>query len=144
MKQSICTLLGVLGGAVASAFGGFDGALVTLVLFMGADYLSGLVVAGVFHNSGKSRDGALDSRAGFKGLFRKGMVLVLVLAAARLDLLLGADFLRDAVCIGFTANELISIVENAGLMGLPIPAVLTRAIDILQTKAEGTGMASEE
>ena len=61
---------------------------------------------------------------------------MLVLVATRVDMVLGVDFVRDAVCIGFTANELISILENAGLMGIPIPKVLTKAIDVLQSKAE--------
>ncbi len=64
------------------------------------------------------------------------MTLLFVLIAYRLDLALGVEYIRDAVIIGFMANELISIVENAGLMGLPLPAVITRAIDVLTKKAE--------
>ena len=136
MKNTICMVLGMAGALIANAFGGWDASLVTLVIFMAVDYVTGLIVAGVFHRSGKTESGALESRAGFKGLCRKGGVLLLVLVATRLDLILGVDFVRDAVCIGFTANELISIVENAGLMGVPIPKVLTRAIDVLQEKAD--------
>lgn len=136
MKNTICMVLGMLGAMIANAFGGWDAAMVTLVIFMAVDYITGLIVAGVFHRSGKSESGALESRAGFKGLCRKGGVLLLVLVATRLDLILGSDFIRDAVCIGFTANELISIVENAGLMGIPIPNVLNNAIDVLRKKAD--------
>jgi toxin secretion/phage lysis holin len=63
------------------------------------------------------------------------MTLLFVLIAFRLDLAIGTNYIRDAVIIGFMANELISIVENAGLMGLPLPAVLTKAIDVLKKKA---------
>lgn len=136
MKNTICMVLGMAGALIANAFGGWDAALVTLVIFMAVDYVTGLIVAGVFRRSKKTESGALESRAGFKGLCRKGGVLLLVLVATRLDLILGVDFVRDAVCIGFTANELISIVENAGLMGVPIPKVLTKAIDVLQEKAD--------
>lgn len=136
MRQTLCMLAGIVGSVISNAFGGWDTAMATLVIFMAVDYLTGLVVAGVFHRSGKSESGSLDSRAGFKGLCRKGGVLLLVLVATRVDLVLGVDFVRDAVCIGFTANELISILENAGLMGIPIPKVLTKAIDVLQSKAE--------
>ena len=136
MKNTICMVLGMAGALIANAFGGWDASLVTLVIFMAVDYVTGLIVAGVFRRSKKTESGALESRAGFKGLCRKGGVLLLVLVATRLDLILGVDFVRDAVCIGFTANELISIVENAGLMGIPIPKVLTRAIDVLQEKAD--------
>ena len=136
MKQTICTVAGLIGSAIASAFGGWDAAMKTLIIFMAVDYITGLIVAGVFHRSGKSESGALESRAGFKGLCRKGGVILLVLVSTQLDLILGVDFVRDAVCIGFTANELISILENAGLMGIPIPKVLTKAIDVLQNKAD--------
>ncbi len=137
MKEWICTAVGAIGGAVAALFGGWDGSLGTLVLFMAIDYLTGLVVAGVFHQSGKSEGGALESHAGWKGLARKAMTLLFVLIAHRLDLALGKTYIRDAVIIGFMANELISIVENAGLMGLPLPEVIARAIDALREKGHG-------
>ena len=112
-------------------------ALQTLVLFMAIDYITGLVVAGVFKKSKKTDTGALQSGAGFKGLCRKGMTLFIVLIATRLDLVVGSNFIRNAVVIGYIANEAISIVENAGLMGLPVGKVVTNAIDILQKREEG-------
>lgn len=140
MKSGICTGIGIVGSFIASLFGGWDAGLTTLLLFMGIDYASGLIVAGIFHNSNKTESGTLESRAGWKGLCRKGMTLLFVLIAHRLDLAIGVDYIRNAVIIGFIANELISIVENAGLMGLPLPAVITKAIDILTDKA---GMENE-
>ena len=134
MKEGLCTMVGIIGSFIASLFGGFDAALATLILFMGIDYVSGLIVAGVFHKSNKSETGALESRAGWKGLCRKGMTLIVVLIAVRLDLIIGTTYVRDAVCLAFIANETISIIENAGLMGVPIPAVLTKAIDVLKNK----------
>lgn len=103
---------------------------------MAVDYVTGLIVAGVFHASPKSRTGALESRAGWKGLIRKGETLLIVLVACRLDAVMATSFVRDAVVIGFICNETISIVENAGLMGLPIPAALTKAVDILKQRSE--------
>ena len=138
MKTGVCIGIGVVGGAIAALLGGWDEALITLVIFMAIDYLSGLIVAGVFHTSKKSEGGALESRAGFKGLCRKVIVLLFVLIATRLDLVMGTTYIRDAVIIGFIANELISIVENAGLMGIPLPAVITKAIDVLTAKADET------
>lgn len=140
MKEGICTGIGVVGSAIAAAFGGWDEALVTLIIFMVIDYLSGLIVAGVFHNSKKTETGTLESRAGWKGLCRKCVTLLFVLIAYRLDLAIGVDYIRNAVIIGFMANELISIVENAGLMGIPLPTVIQSAIDIL-TKNAGEGEA---
>ena len=135
MKNVLCTTAGVVGGFIASLFGGWDTGIATLILFMGIDFFSGLAVAGIFKNSTKTETGALESRAGFKGLCRKCMTLLFVLIAFRLDLAIGTNYIRDAVIIGFMANELISIVENAGLMGLPLPGVLTKAIDVLKKKA---------
>ena len=139
MKSGITTVIGVIGGMIASLFGGWDAALVTLIIFMGVDYVTGLIVAGVFHNSEKTKNVALESRAGWKGLCRKGVPLLVVLVACRLDLVMGSNFIRDAVVIAFIANETISIIENAGLMGIPIPAAIMRAIDILKNKAESEG-----
>ena len=66
-------------------------------------------------------------------------VLLLVLVAHRLDLALGASYVRDGVCIAFTVSEVISIAENAGLMGVPLPAVLERALEALKAKANQDG-----
>lgn len=139
MKSGILTGIGIIGGALASIFGGWDAAIVTLLIFMGIDYVTGLMVAGIFHNSAKSETGALESRAGWKGLCRKGVTLLIVIIAHRLDLMLGTTVIRDAVVIAFVANETISIVENAGLMGVPIPAAITKAIDVLNAKADQGG-----
>ena len=136
VKNGVCTMVGVIGSLIASQFGGWDAALSTLILFMAVDYITGLVVAGVFHASPKSRTGALESRAGWKGLIRKGETLLIVLVACRLDAVMGSTFVRDAVVIGFICNETISIIENAGLMGLPIPAAITKAVDILKQRSE--------
>ncbi|MDD3337828.1 MAG: phage holin family protein [Lachnospiraceae bacterium] len=136
MKDGICTGIGAVGGLIAAFFGGWDAALITLIMFMIIDYASGLIVAGVFHASKKTETGTLESRAGWKGLCRKGMTLLFVLIAYRLDLAIGVSYIRDAVIIGFIANELISIVENAGLMGLPLPSVIKNAIAILTKQAE--------
>lgn len=96
-------------------------------------------MAGVFHKSQKTENGALESRAGWKGLCRKGTSLLVVLVAYRLDLVIGSNFVKDATIIAFIANETISIIENAGLMGAPIPDVIVKAIDVLKQKGEESG-----
>ena len=135
-KQMICTAVGAVGSFIASIFGGWDTALATLLIFMAVDYITGLLVAGVFHASPKSKNGALESKAGFKGLIRKGLVLVVILVACRMDMLLGVNYIRDAACIAFIVNELISMVENFGLMGVPFPEPIKEAIELLQKKGE--------
>ena len=136
MKNVICAIFGIISGFIANAFGGWSAALTTLLIFMGVDYLSGLILAGVFHASPKSEDGTLESYAGWKGLVRKGMTLLIVLIGARLDMLLGVSYIRDAMVIAFCVNELLSIIENMGLMGVPMPEILTNAIEMLKSKSE--------
>ena len=134
MKQTLCTALGILGSALAAAFGGWDAAMAALTVCMAVDYISGSIVALVFHNSPKSETGAYNSAYGLKGLCRKGLMLLFVLAAVQIDRLLGADYVRDAVCIGFCTNEALSIVENLGLAGVPMPQAVTKALEQLQKK----------
>lgn len=136
MKNIICGIIGIIGGFIANAFGGWSAALTTLLIFMGVDYLSGLILAGVFHASPKSEDGTLESYAGWKGLVRKGMTLLIVLIGARLDLMLGVNYIRDAMVIAFCVNELLSIIENMGLMGVPMPEILANAIEMLKSKSD--------
>lgn len=136
MKPTILSIFGAIGSFIAAMFGGWDAGLATLLIFMGLDYVSGLVVAAVFHKSAKTETGALESKTCWKGLCKKVMTLVFVLVAYRLDLILGLDYIRNAVIIAFIGNELISLVENAGLMGVPLPNVIIKAIDILQKKAD--------
>jgi toxin secretion/phage lysis holin len=137
MKQGILTVIGATGAFIANLFGGWDAGLTTLVIFMTIDYLTGLIVAGVFHKSKKTENGALSSKAGLQGIAKKIMMLLLVLVAVRLDILTGTDYIRDAVIIALCGNELISIIENAGLMGVPIPQKLKEAIEVLSRKGEG-------
>lgn len=134
VKVSILGIVGVIGSIIANALGGWDMALRVLVLFMAVDYITGLIAAGVFNKSEKSETGALESRAGFKGLCRKGMILGIVFIATHLDLLSGTEMIRDAVIIGYIANEAVSIIENAGLMGVPIPNIIKRALEMLKNK----------
>ena len=142
MKQMVTSLFGMFGSAVTVLFGGWDIALQTLLIFMVID--CGILLPVIFKKSPKSENGRLESRAGWKGLCRKGTTLLFVLIAVRLDLLMGTNYLRDAVCIAFIANEALSILENAGLMGMPIPEVLRQAIDILNGKAEKYTESREE
>lgn len=136
MKEMFYGAVAVLGAAVASIFGGWNASMTTLLILMGIDYITGLIVAGVFHASSKTEGGGLESRAGWKGLCRKGMTLLIVLIAARIDLLLNTTYFRDGTCIAFIANEALSIIENAGLMGVPIPTPICKAIEVLKSKSD--------
>lgn len=134
MKQAILTALGTIGSFIAFLLGGWDASVITLLIFMLVDYITGIICA-IFHKSKKTENGNLSSRVGWKGLCKKFITLLFIIVAVRLDLIIGGgNIIRDAVCVAFITNELISIVENAGLMGVPIPKVITNAIAVLNKK----------
>ena len=132
MKEKFCTLLGLLGSALCWAFGGWDASIAALLVCMAVDYVSGSIVALVFHNSRKTESGTYNSTYGLKGLCKKGMMLLFVLVAVQIDKVLGTGYARDAVCIGFCSNEVLSIIENLGLAGIPMPQAVTKALEQLQ------------
>ena len=134
MKESICTFFGLLGAGIAAAFGGWDAALMALMVCICVDYISGSLVALVFHKSSKSESGAYNSTYGLKGLCKKGLMLLFVLVAVQIDRILGTGYVRDAVCIGFSVNEILSIIENLGLAGIPMPEAVIKALEQLQKK----------
>ena len=136
MKEAVCTSIGIVGSMIASLIGGCDAPMQALIICMIVDYISGIVVAGVFHASKKSENGALKSSSGLKGLCRKCMILFIIVIMAQVGKVANIDYLRNAAIIGFIANEIISIVENAGLMGVPLPKIVYKAIDILTEKGK--------
>lgn len=134
MKENICTILGLAGGFIATLLGGWDSALATLIIFMAIDFTTGLIAAAM-GKSKHSKSGKLSSKAGWVGLAKKFCILLMVVVAVRMDILIGTTYIRDATCIGFCVNELLSIIENTSLMGLPYPDSIKKAIEVLQKKA---------
>lgn len=134
MKSAILSVIGAVGSFIAGALGGWDSALITLACFMMADYATGWIVAVVFKKSHKTESGGYNSAIGWKGLFKKFMILILVMVAYRLDTLIGGSYIRDGACIVFIGNEAMSILENAALMGIPIPKPIKNALDVLNEK----------
>ena len=108
--------------------------MATLLVCICVDYVSGSIVALVFHNSTKTESGAYNSAYGLKGLCKKCLMLLFVLVAVQIDRALGAEYVRDAVCIGFSVNEILSIIENLGLAGIPMPEAVVKALEQLQKK----------
>lgn len=143
MKETICTISGLIGGFIAAIFGGWDSALVTLVIFMAIDFFTGVVTAAM-RKSKHTENGGLSSTACWFGLAKKVCTLMLIAVAVRMDILVGTNYIRDAVCISFCLNELLSIVENTSLMGVPYPPAIKRAIDVLQTKVGRTEELKEK
>ena len=135
-KIGIFSCFGMIVAFITDAFGGWSESMTSLVIFMSIDYITGLMVAGLFKKSNKTEDGGLESRAGWKGLARKFSTLLVVLIGVRLDLALGTSYIEDAVIYAFMCNEVLSIIENLGLMGVPLPSAITNAITLLNKKGE--------
>lgn len=131
VKHTVLTIIGSIGSFASYLFGGFDKLLIALVIFMIIDFLSGLILAIVFKNSSKTKNGRVSSEAGIRGLAKKIFILFLVTVAAQLDLVLGTSIVRDGVVIAFISMEGISILENATLSGLPVPRIIKNALEVL-------------
>ena len=136
VKNGVLVCFSVIGTFVSNALGGWDAAMQVLIALMVADYITGVLVAAVWHRSTKSQSGALDSKAGFKGLLKKGVILLLVWIGVLLDAATGANYIRTAVVLFFIGNEGISLLENLGLMGVPYPAFLRKALEALHDQGD--------
>lgn len=128
--------VGIIGGLILSWLGGWDDAIETLALCMCLDYVTGLSCALIFKTSNKTESGAWSSYASFKGLCKKGGMLLLVILSVQLGELAQLDWLRLAVIVALVVNESLSIVENIGAMGVPIPKQIQDAIDILKGREQ--------
>jgi toxin secretion/phage lysis holin len=140
MKAIFILILAAVGsvgsGILKALWGGWSQPMVVLLIMMGLDYFTGVLVALVFRKSPHTKSGGLSSSVGLKGLLRKFILIVIVAAAYQIDKLIGTSYIRDAVAIAFIANEAISLMENAGLMGVPIPQILLKGIEVLKGKAD--------
>lgn len=140
-------VLGVLAAAIsalAQALGGWDVALRVLVGFMAADYITGLLVAAVWHKSSKSASGALESNACFKGLLKKAVILLIVWLAAMLDRVTGSGFVRTAVCLFYIGNEGLSILENSVIMGVSWPESIKNVLEVMKRQGDEAKRNGEE
>ncbi len=136
MENTYKTMVAILGAIGSYLFGGWPALLGVLLAFVVADYITGMMAAGT--------EGKLSSSVGFKGISRKVCIFVMVAVAHLVDRAVGnAHIFRDATIFFYLANELLSIIENSGRIGLPVPPMLTKAVAMLKGKsgeeAEGGG-----
>lgn len=131
---SVIGILSAAGGWVANIFGGWDTGLQTLFIVMATDYVTGILCALVWKKSPKTKDGRFESKASFKGLMRKMAILLCIILAVRLDLQVGTTIVRNTVILFFIANDAFSIIENFGIMGVPVPPIIQNAFTVLKQK----------
>lgn len=119
----------VMGAVVGYFFGGWSELLGILLAFVVLDYITGILAA--------SKEGTLRSAVGFKRIPKKVMIFLLVAVGHLIDRAVGTNGLfRDATIFFYLANELLSIVENAGRMGLPVPEQIQQAVEVLKGKSK--------
>jgi toxin secretion/phage lysis holin len=149
MKETIYAAVIAVYCAFYQLIGGWNSAFGILFLFMFIDIITGWIVAGCYHKSDKSKSGKLESKAVFKGIAKKIMILVMVVVAKMLDILIGwtgleFELIGTGVILWFIAYELLSIVENAGRMGIPVPPGLTNAIAVFSDLNKKKGVNNGE
>lgn len=136
VKHMTNLVIGIVSTTIIKHLGGWDFALQTLLMFIVIDYITGMYVAGIMHKSPKTQSGGLSSKSGFHGIVKKIMILVFVAIMYRLDLFFNIDYLRNGTIVAYCLNELISIIENAGLMGVAIPEIVKKGIDLLNSEVD--------
>ena len=136
VKNALLAALAVAGAFLTEQLGGWDAMLGLLLGFMAADIVTGVLVAAIWKKSGKTQGGRLESRAGFKGLCRKGIILLLVWLGVLMDGALGTAYIRSAIILFFVGNEGLSLLENLGLMGVQYPQALKNALEVLRDKGD--------
>lgn len=131
MENIIKSAIAFVGSAATYLYGGWDALIIALVVFVAADYVTGIAAA--------AYQGKLSSSVGLRGIAKKVFIFVVVALGHVVDVTLGNThtLIRDAVIYFYLANELISILENGGKMGAPIPPVITQAIEVLKGKSGG-------
>jgi len=137
LQQTLLSLVMSLAALLARALGGWDAALAMMFLLMGLDVVSGLLVA-LCRKSDKTGSGGFRSGSLFTGLTRKLLMVLLVILGTALDSLLGTSVCRLSVIGFYAANEALSVVENAALLGLPFPRGLLKSLERYQQQQDET------
>lgn len=138
MKNDIFCVIGITGSVLTGLIGGWDSAVQTLLMFMFIDLVLGVISALVFKR-GKRGEITLRSDVMIKGIFKKFAELVVVIIGCRLDILLNVNYVRDCSVIILCCNELLSIVELLGIIGVPMPDIVIKSIDILKERGNHNG-----
>lgn len=136
VKNIVLILIASVGGVISSLLGGWDKLLKGLCICMVIDFLTGLILAFIFHKSQKAKNGCGCSNEIFKGLAKKICILFLVALCVCVDNMTNAHYIRNTAILFFIGNEGLSIIENTGQMGVPYPEFIKKALEALKDKGD--------
>ena len=136
IKNMVLAFLATMASVFSEAMGGWDSFLKALVMFMVADYITGMIVALVFHKSQKTKNGGASSSVGYKGIVKKMCILILIALSVRVDEISGTHYVRSATIFFFLGNEGLSVIENLALMGVPYPEFIKKALEAVKEKGD--------
>ena len=149
MWKKLSEFIAAIGGAIASFFVTMPPLVWILIAVMSIDYVTGLI-CGAMGKSKKTETGYLASHEAWKGLMKKALILLVVLLSNLLDIAVsnGAGITFEAVmgatCLWFIASEGLSVLENVASMGVPVPKILLKILEIMKSKGDGPEEKKEE
>lgn len=132
LKNIVSIITGTIGTLLIKLIGIPTDDLIILIILMIIDLVVGFLVSAIWQKSTKTDSGKLSSNVMFKGIVKKFLTLVVVVIAYQLDILLAMNVIRHIVIIAFIVEEILSITENIAITGIKIPAIITKALDVLE------------
>ena len=127
---------GAIGSLLINLIGNPTDDLIILLVLMTIDLIVGFLISAIWQKSTKTDSGKLSSKVMFKGIVKKFFTLVIVVIAFQLDKLLTINVIRHIVIIAFIVEEILSITENIAITGIKIPAIITKALDVLEKEVK--------
>ena len=136
LKNIVSFVTGAIGSLLINLIGKPTDDLIILLVLMTIDLIVGFLISAIWQKSTKTDSGKLSSRVMFKGIVKKFLTLVIVVIAYQLDILLAMNVIRHIVIIAFIVEEILSITENIAITGIKIPAIITKALDVLEKEVK--------
>lgn len=136
LKNIVSLVTGTIGSLLINLIGKPTDDLIILIVLMIIDLVVGFLISAIWQKSTKTDSGKLSSSVMFKGIVKKFFTLVIVVIAFQLDKLLVMNLIRHIVIIAFIVEEILSITENIAITGIKIPAIFTKALDVLEREVK--------
>lgn len=136
IKSIVSFITGTIGSLLLNLIGEPTDDLLILIILMNIDLVVGFLISAIWQKSSKTDSGKLSSRVMFKGIVKKFLMLVIVVIAYQLDILLAMNVIRHIVIIAFIIEEILSVTENIAITGIKIPAIISKALDVLEKEVK--------